>query len=301
MFELYDYQKRQLKAINKAFETTMRALMVMASGLGKTVVAAFWAKDQVQNGKMLFLCHENEILAQALSIFRQVLGETVSLGVFTGQQKDYEEVDVLFASFQTMREWKQAFFPNEFATIIVDESHHGQAPTYKEVIEYFTPQKLFGMTATPDRMDEKDIREIFGDEVVNLSLEEGIAKGWLTPVEYYVMNDGLNTKVLREIVDRVLKKGERISIKQLNETIFIKARDEEIARIIQGRGRKTIIFCERIEHAEEFVQHLPKAECFHSCKSAHHNELVLKAFRDGTLQYILAVDKFNEGIDIPDA
>ncbi|MFZ5365345.1 MAG: zinc-ribbon domain-containing protein [Patescibacteria group bacterium] len=301
MFELYDYQKPPLKAVNQAFETQQRVLMVMASGLGKTVVSAFWAKDHLRHGKMLFLCHENEILAQALSIFRQVLGETVSLGVFTGQQKDYEDVDALFASFQTFREWKEAFFPDEFATIIVDESHHGQAPTFREVIEYFTPQKLLGMTATPDRMDEKDIREIFGDEVVNLTLEEGIAKGWLTPVEYHVMTDDLDKRALNQILQEVLKKGQRISIKQLNETIFVQARDEEIARIIQEHDRKTIIFCEGIDHPEDFAQYLPGAECFHSEKNYEHNDRVLKAFKDGTLQYILAVDKFNEGIDIPDA
>jgi superfamily II DNA or RNA helicase len=180
MITPHDFQQTAIGITSVVLSSVGKALVVMATGLGKTVVGAFLVKDLIKEGRGLFLCHLNEGLEQALRQFRDVLGDQVRLGVFHGQKKHWEEVDVLFASFQTFKDWKQAFFEDEFKFVIVDESHHGQAPTYSSVIKYFKPKALLALTATPDRMDQKDIRQIFGHEVVNLTLEEGIAKGWLS-------------------------------------------------------------------------------------------------------------------------
>ena len=151
-------------------------------------------------------------------------------------------------------------------------------------------------------MDLKDIREIFGKEVVNYTLEKAIAKGWLTQVEYHILNDDLDRWKLNGIMKNVLEKGERVSIKQLNESIFIKRRDEEVAKKIQkyaGTDKKTIIFCEKIEHAENFQRFLPNSLTYHSKVGEVENKRRLSALREGSLQYLLAVNKFNEGIDVP--
>lgn len=309
MITLYDYQQMALSLIINAFLTRTSALAVMATGLGKTVVSAFWAKEELKKKrKGLFLCHDTGILEQAMKEFKKVLGEKYSLSSFFGNSKDWraDEADMVFASFQTYGNWKHAFFEDEFDFMIVDESHHGQAPTFKDVILYFKPKKLLGITATPDRMDLKDIREIFGEEVVNYTLEEAIANGWLTQVEYHILNDNLSHWKLKKIVRDVLEKGERVSIKQINESIFIKKRDEEIAKMIQeytGSSKKAIIFCEKIEHADNFQKYLPDSATYHSkvAGGAKENRKRLDAFREGSLQHILAVDKFNEGIDVPDA
>ncbi|MFZ2188119.1 MAG: DEAD/DEAH box helicase [Candidatus Moraniibacteriota bacterium] len=309
MIILHDYQEKAFNLLVEAFKTRFAALVAMATGLGKTIVAAFWAKSELQKKrKGLFLCHENGILEQAMQEFRKVLGGEAILVSFFGSNKNFDadKADIVFASFQTYINWKNAFFEDEFDFIIVDESHHGQAPTFKEVIQYFKPKKLLGITATPDRMDMQDIREIFGDEVVNYSLEESIASGWLTQVEYHILNDSLSHWKLKRIIADVLEKGQRVSVKQINETIFIKKRDEEIAQTIQsyvGTDKKTIIFCEKIEHAENFQQYLPNSLTYHSHIKGgdKENRRRLKAFREGSVQFILAVDKFNEGIDIPDA
>jgi len=304
---LYDYQAQAFSLIQEAFKTRNSILVVMATGLGKTILSAFFAQTELARKKRgLFLCHENDILDQALEEYRLVLGPEADLKKFYGTSKDWnaDNAEVLFASFQSFSEWCQAFDKNHFDFIIVDESHHGQAPTYKEVINYFTPKKLFGMTATPNREDEKDIREIFGDEVVNYTLEEAIAKGWLTNVEYRILNDGISTKKLKKIMKSVLEEGERITIKQLNETIFVDLRDEEIAENIlncSGNSKKTIIFCEGADHVDNFAKFLPNSAAFHYRIPDVRNKQALQDFRDGKIQFILSINKFNEGIDIPDA
>ncbi|MCD4771710.1 DEAD/DEAH box helicase family protein [archaeon] len=310
---MHNYQRKAHVKIWKAFVRKKRVLAVMATGLGKTIVAAFCAltlfKKKIRNGKrcrVLFLCHDNGILEQSVEEFRKVLGKKYSFGIFHGQEKVYDEVDVLFASFQTLggnknRDgWKEAFLEDEFDFVIVDESHHSHAGTYKPVIDYFKPRYLLGITATPDRMDKKNIREIFGKEVVNYPLEKAIAKGWLTFIEYQIITDNLNTPALQKLAREVLHGNKRVSIKQLNETIFVKVRDEEIAKRIMEHGKKTLIFCESILHTKNFQPFIPGSEICHSKRSYRENQKVLQKFRDGKTQYVLSVNKFNEGIDIPD-
>jgi len=304
MIKLYDYQQQAVKRLVRSFKNQLLALLVMATGLGKTiVVAALILEQEIKlRNKCLILCHNNDILRQDLGEFRKVLGPKPSLRTFFGNEKDWDadKADVLFASFQTFRTHKKVFFENEFDFIVVDEGHHSQAKTFKEVINYFQPKKMLGVTATPDRGDQKDIREIFGKEVIEYPLEEGIAKGWLTPVEYHIITDNLNTPALTRLVRESVGEKRRVSIKQLNETIFVRARDEMISETIQNfaKGKKAIIFCESIAHAENFQQFLPNSKTFHT-KSGRNKE-TLQSFREGKIQYVLAVNKLNEGIDVPD-
>jgi superfamily II DNA or RNA helicase/DNA-directed RNA polymerase subunit RPC12/RpoP len=301
---LWDYQQEALGKLTDNFKVNATALLVMATGLGKTMVAAHWAQSvtvpRVTRG--LFLCHETEILEQANCQFRQVLGESVSFGVFHGGAKTFDSVDWLFATFQTMLEWKTAFLPDEFDYLIVDESHHSQASTFRETIAYFKPLKMLGMTATPDRMDERDIREIFGPEVVNILLAQAIAEGWLTRVEYRLIADNLNRSSLKRLFQELIASTKkRVSIKQLNESLFIDRRDDEIAGIILAENKKTIIFCENIEHCNNFARFIPGGYAYHAGCHPKDNAAALKRFKNDDLQYVLAVNKFNEGVDIPNA
>lgn len=299
------YEDSQVPAIEKicvALESVGRSLAVMATGLGKTIVSAFVIKDSIACGRALLLCHDNSILEQDMAEYRLVLGDAVRMGVFHGEKKHWDEVDILFASLQTMRSWKDAFFENEFYRVIVDESHHSQAHTFKKVITYFKPKELLGLTGTPDRMDQKDIREIFGAETVNLSLEEGIGRGWLAQVEYHLITDNLNHIALKKLASDVLDKGKKISLKQLNETVFIRARDEKVAETILSYGRKKmIVFCEGVTHANHFQQFLPGSRVYHTGVTSSVNRQTLEDFRAGRCQRILVINKLNEGVNIPDA
>lgn len=276
----------------------------MASGLGKTISAAsilkVWSRRTRKH--TLFLCHENRILDQACVEFRRVLDDKVTYGTFHGEKKDETDRDIVFASFQTMHRHVRKFRPDEFDCLIVDESHHGKAPTFEEVINYFQPQDwVLGITATPDREDEHDIRDIFGHEVVNIPLEIGIANGWLTPLEYRLITDNIDTAKLKQIAADVLQGRKRISIRDLNELLFIEARDEEVVAEINRYSGKGIIFCESVAHAEHFLQFLPDARTYHSQKTREENRSTLEMFRRGEIEFIIVVDKLNEGIDIPDA
>jgi superfamily II DNA or RNA helicase len=286
----------------------------MATGLGKTTISAFVVEELLNMGyRGIFLCHENDILEQAEGTYRNIIGNHINYKTFYGSEKDWlaDTAQMLFASFQSMNnhhgEWYKVFDKDHFDFMVVDESHHGQAATYSEVINYFDCKKL-GMTATPDREDGKDIRDIFGEEVVNIPLEVGIVRGWLTHIEYHILSDGLSNRKLKAILSRVLKKKERVSVKQLNETIFISARTRQQKLIVEEfneikartKGKKTMIFCENTSHADHIAEFFENAGVVHSKRPDSENHNALEKFRKDELQYLISVDKMNEGIDIPD-
>ena len=304
MIQLYNYQQAAVTKAIRILRQKRRALVVMAPGLGKTITPAAILKAWSRKARKhtLFLCHENRILDQARLEFRRVLDDDFTYGTFHGEKRDETDRDILFASFQTMRRHVHKFRPDEFDCLIVDESHHGKAPTFEKVINYFQPKDwILGITATPDREDEYDIRDIFGSEIVNIPLEMGIANEWLTSLEYRLITDNIDATKLRQIAVDVLQGRKRISIRDLNELLFIEARDEEVVAEINRYSGKGIIFCESVAHAEHFLQFLPNAHTYHSRKTKQENRSTLEMFRQGEIEFIIVVDKFNEGIDIPDA
>lgn len=304
MFIPYAYQQECVDAIEARRQNGFKkALVVMATGLGKTVTVAFHAKKWLQKGtgkRFLYLCHQNDILYQAKSTFEAVLGHQHSYGYFHGREKSVHAKDFLFASLQTMELHRHLFDPKEFGYILVDESHHSQAPTFRSVIEYFKPEFLLGVTATPDRLDKENIREIFGEEVYSLPLEEALAKGYLSPVDYRLMTDEI------QLSGEIWTEKGKVSISRLNREIFIPRRDEEIARIIKEnlsevKNPRTIIFCSSVKHCEHMAQFVENSFPIHSRIPEREREVRLEMFRHGLITTVLTVDCFNEGIDIPEA
>lgn len=294
------YQKQAVPKIKKALSEKGRALVVMATGLGKTITSALCVDEEIERGRGVFLAHSNEILKHARNEFKRVYNNQIALGTFHGYKKDFSPMNVLFASFQTMKKWKSHFPKNVFRWMIVDESHHGQAPTFKKVITYFNVEKLLGITATPNRKDKHDIRDIFGKEVVDYTLEEAIAKRWLPPIEYHVVTDTLDDAVLKSLTRQVLQEGERISLSELNHRVFIRARDQKVAEIIHSHSKKAIIFCRNIRHIKHFLSFLDDAAVYHSKQSREKNQEALKKLRNGEIKRLLVVNAFNEGVDVPD-
>lgn len=309
--KLYDYQQIAFDKIVVALKKTFRALMVMATGLGKTIMSIEVVKYFITpKDKVLFLCHDNGILNKTYKDYKKFIGESYTYAKFYGQAKDWEadKHHFVFATFQSVlahlrneKAKKKLFSPKHFTFIVVDESHHSQAETFAEVINYFKPKYKLGMTATPDREDQADIRDIFGQEVVNLGLPEAIAKGWLTPIDYKVLSDGLDEEKIRAVCKEVLEDNVRLTEKQINEKIFIKVRTEEQCKIIKSysKTRKAIVFCENIEHLQHVASILPSAVTIHSEQTATVNDFNFDLFEHGYVQHVIVVDKFNEGIDIP--
>ena len=310
--KLYGYQKVAFKKLVLALRSTFRALLVMATGLGKTFLSIEVVKEFITpKDKVLFLCHENGILNKSYKDYQKYFGNQYSYAKFYGKNKDWEadKHNFVFATFQSIlghlgnaKQKKKLFSRKHFSFVVVDESHHSQAETFAEVIDYFKSKYKLGMTATPDREDQMDIRDIFGEAVVDIRLPEAIAKGLLTPIDYKVLSDGLDEDKIREVCEEVLIDSVRLTENQINEKIFIKVRTEEQCKIIRrySKTRKAIVFCENIEHLNHVASILPSSVTVHSKQSNKINDVNFELFENGHVRHVVVVDKFNEGIDIPD-
>lgn len=279
-----------------------RALVEMATGLGKTVVVAFDVKRYLKERKsrVLYLCHKNDILYQARNELESIIGSEKSYGFFNGREKNFHEVDVLFCSFDTMSDWVDIFDPDEFGYIVVDESHHSHADTYRKVIQYFRPNFLIGVSATIDRMDQKDIREIYGAPIFSLPLEKALAEGLLTPVDYRILTDEIQTAGILETPT------ETLSIFSLNRRVFVPKRDEEIVKIIASHtstieNPKIILFCPSVKYCDHIAALIQDSLVIHSGIPDKERDIRLEMFRQDMVNTVVTVDCFNEGIDVPRA
>ena len=296
------YQKNCLDALQSARDQgKSKALVVMASGLGKTLTGAFDIQEYLQaipDGRVLVLCHSAAILAQTKETFKAIFGDGYSYGMYNGLEKAAHRTDFLFANLQSINLHSEEFQPDEFCYVIVDEAHHSPAETYRNAIQYFTPQFLLGMTATPERMDDANLSEIFGETVYEYRLESAIKDGWLSDVEYRVKTDEIQN------LETYLDSGEKFSLAQLNREVFAPKRDEEIVRIIReeisGKDSPTmVIFCQTIAHAEKFAELMGDAVVIHSKLDSSVIAERLEGFRSGSIKTVCTVDMLNEGIDVP--
>lgn len=311
------YQIKSVAPAVAALQTTLKALIVMATGLGKTVVCGMAINEYFKHKssfRILYLCDKSIGLSQSEQEFLGKMQMQIEAARMYGDHHakvSRRGKTITFASFQKLnsaREWYKQFSQNHFDLIVVDEAHYAFAPTYYEVIKYFanngkTP--LLGMTATPYRSDQKDIRQLFGEPVVNIPLEDGIAMGALADFTYSINADDLDESKLDSIIKRELKgQRRRPTIKSLNTTLFIKKRDQEIVKQIKyetRNGEKTLIFCKSIAQANRFAELLgPKAKPYHSKIDKKANAAVLKDFKTGNTKYLLTVDKLNEAFDMPE-
>lgn len=310
-FESRSYQLEAWDSLWQArAEGKDKGLLHLATGLGKTSVAVFdYAKfrsEQVQKGqpaRALFVVHQNNILEQAKERFEEVLPD-VSTGFFRNSHTKLPSSDVTFASFQSLTRGIDKLPADRFDYIVYDEAHHIEAKTYKTVVEHFKPAFQLGLTATPERMDEKQITDHFGKELYRKTLPEAIAEGHLATVNYNIVSDNA--------VQEAIKEGFNPStIAEIQRLFDIQPRNEEIVyKILEAQEKikqeqgidqvKTIVFCADMEHADEIAA-LMGGESYHSGKSSNQQDVILSSFRDSELDTITVRDMFNEGVDIPDA
>jgi len=175
-----------------------KGIIVLPTGTGKTFLSAFDTKKTT--GRILFIVHRLDILSQSREAFEKAYPKE-TLGLLTGEARENVDARILFASKDTLRnpDVLYEFLPDEFDYIIVDEVHHGQAPSYQIILEYFQPNFfMLGLTATPDRMDRKDIFELFDyQKVFEYTLNEAIENGFLVPYNYYGLKDNIDYSKIR--------------------------------------------------------------------------------------------------------
>ena len=293
-------QKMALEALdfyrNKGWK---RGIVVLPTGTGKTFLSAFDAKKF--DGRVLFIVHRLDILSQSKEAFEKVWPKA-KLGLLTGEVKEHiRDSKVLFASKDTLRNPKyfSLFAPDEFDYIIVDEVHHGQAPTYRGIIKYFQPKKfILGMTGTPDRMDRKDIFELFDyNKVFEYTLNESIENGFLVPYTYHGLKDNIDYSKIRY-------DGRKYNVQDLDRYLIIEKRNERILEeyIENGEGNKAIGFCCSIKHANRMTEFfndkgIPSIAI---TSETENRDKKIREFRDNKYAVAFTVDLFNEGVDFPD-
>ena len=276
-----------------------RAMIVLATGLGKTMTAGYVA-DQFcgVSGRILFLVHNNGILRQAPKDFCRFFAQK-HFSFVNGEEKD-PSGRIVFATFQSLAKLLSAVPSDTFDLVVVDEGHHAEAEGWAPVVEHFDAPRLC-LTATPDRMDGKDIRRLFGGESYSLALPQALARGLLPRVAYrFVTDSSFSKEELARIVREVKEEGRRdISVADLNRRLFVAPRDEEIVAILEQHPLQRAVFCRTIIHAERMAELLPFARAYHSGYSNTQNEETFNLFKERKLRYVTVVDAFNEGLSAP--
>ncbi|MDK1119363.1 MAG: DUF3427 domain-containing protein [Anaerolineae bacterium] len=273
-----------------------RGLVVMATGLGKTWLAAF-DSHQVNAKRLLFVAHREEILNQAEETFVQIRPD-VKVGRYDGRARDLN-VDMLFASIQSLgREHHlDNFAKDHFDYIVVDEFHHAAARTYQRLLAYFTPRFLLGLTATPDRTDQSDILSLCDDNLVfSNDLFAGIESKLLCPFHYQGIADIVNYQ-------EISWRSGKFDPNELVNQLATNARARHNLKHWQEHHQtRTLAFCVSKKHADfmadYFNRHGVVSVSVHSDSKVLRNE-ALTQLRDGKIRVIFSVDLFNEGVDLP--
>jgi superfamily II DNA or RNA helicase/HKD family nuclease len=294
----HDVQREALGALRQTrLEGNRRGLVVMATGLGKTWLAAFDVA-QSEARRALFVAHREEILLQAEETFQRILPER-RVGRYDGRHKD-DDAELLFASIQTMARGAHldAFPPDHFDYIVVDEFHHAAAPTYRRLLRHFRPGFLLGLTATPSRTDRSDILSLCDDNLVYFSdLFEAIRLGFLSPFGYWGIWD-------REVdYEAIPWRNGRFEPEALENRLMVLNRARHVlSEWEEKRGERTLAFCASRRHAdfmaEEFRKAGVRAVSVHGASEADRGSS-LDALEGGELDVIFSVDLFNEGVDLP--
>ena len=323
---LYELKKTRLDGNDKA-------LVVAATGIGKTYLAAF---DSREFNRVLFVAHREEILKQAYESFANVRTDKW-LSVMAGEEKlvaDKEEIlehkvnnkttqeyehnmgffmnstketkkDIIFASVQSLGKEKylnEKYFDKDyFDYIVVDEFHHAVSKNYQNIINYFTPKFMLGLTATPDRLDNKDVFSICDyNTVYEATLKTAINKGWLVPFRYYgIYDESVN-------YDEVEYKNGKYNEKELEKALSINNRAELILKHYKKyKSTRALGFCTSKSHAEFMAKYfnengVPSCAVYSSSEGEYNEErsIALKKLRDEDINVIFSVDMFNEGLDI---
>lgn len=277
-----------------------KALLISATGTGKTYASAFALQDQNPK-KALFLVHREQIAKQALQSYKNVFKDTKTFGLLSGNSKD-TNVDYLFATMQTMskKEVYSSFAPDTFDTIIIDEAHRIGAKSYQEIMEYFKPKFWLGMSASPERTDDFDVYAAFDHNIAyEIRLQQALEENLLCPFHYFGITDFLTDGNETDFTDfNYLTSNQRVDyiIKQTNYYGY------------SGERVKGLMFCSSKKEAAALSERLNLRGYRTLALSGEDSQekredaidRLVSDTRSDYLQYILTVDIFNEGVDIPE-
>lgn len=281
-------------------ENESKSLLISATGTDKTYASAFAMQDQNPK-RALFLVHREQIAKQALQSYKNVFGESKTFGLLSGNSKD-TDVDYLFATMQTMskKEVYSSFAPDTFDTIIIDEAHRIGAKSYQEIMDYFNPKFWLGMSASPERTDDFDVYAAFDHNIAyEIRLQQALEENLLCPFHYFGITDFLTNGNETDFTDfNYLTSNQRVDyiIEQTNYYGY------------SGERVKGLMFCSSKKEAAALSERLNLRGYRTIALSGEDSQekredaidRLVSDTRSDYLQYILTVDIFNEGVDIPE-
>lgn len=321
-----DYQEDAVRKILNSWvsNNSGNALVVLATGLGKTFIAAEALRriSLLKNGlRVIVIAHTNDLVYQLERAFWPFLSPEQATAVVNGVERpewyDLRHFPFVFASRDTLAvaESQSVAFPH-FDVVVVDECHHLGADTYERVLDSLNVGSpdgpfLMGMTATPWRPGGESLDHRFDAPVVSIDLVSGLNRGFLANVDYRMFTDNVDWDSLRQL------KGDRFSPRAINRTLFINQWDDAVVdrtreawEALDGTGRG-IVFCGTVDHAEKMAAKInalgfTRAEPIYSRSStgevmmpAARNRLIWD-FANGRIGLLCSVDVLNEGVDVPD-
>jgi superfamily II DNA or RNA helicase len=306
---LKKYQFEALGQLQLAYSRGDKtALVCLATGLGKTFVAASflrWLYENNPNLNILILANTRSLIEQFDRSIWSNLPKWVATHLVYDIEKPSFNEGVTLSTFQSFQGFSKTIGKFYYDVVIVDEAHHAPADTYSQVINTLGAKFLIGLTATPFRGDDKDVTAIFGQPIIYYSIYKALQSGYLAKVDYHLNNDNIN----QDWITRNSKKG--YTIKQLNKKIFLPERDETIGEEIfktwsERKLERGIIFCNSSEHSER-IETILKANYQIPCwslttrvKNSRDRARRLRDFRTGKCRILTCYDMLNEGIDVPD-
>lgn len=304
--KLRPYQREALNAFREGLLDAGKAQVVLATGLGKTVVMAELVSDLLRDGlvrdnRVLVLADKRELIKQLQFGFWYQLPKWVPTHLLSGEETPTFWDGITFATVQSVVGRTNSL--PEFGLVLVDEAHHIGSPTFRKALDALQPPMLGGVTATPWRGDSFDIDELLGQPLVRVGISDGLRNKYLCDVDYRLLADNLDWKLVQNL------SAHRYSLNQLNKKLIMPTRDEEAARqiaeVFQSEKRRGgIVFSPTVDHAESFAGALRsfslRAEAISSRQEPRERDRLMASFRRGDLDILTSVDLFNEGVDVPD-
>lgn len=308
-------QVKFIKSVMDLYESgENRALLISSTGTGKTYASAFALREMLQkraketgrNVRALFLVHREQIAKQALRSYKNVFGERYSFGLLSGNSKNYKS-DILFSTMQMMarEDIMKKFNANDFDIIIIDEVHRAGADSYQRIMNYFTPRFWIGMTASPDRTDGYDIYGLFNHNIAyEIRLQQAMEEKLLCPFHYFGITD-------LEVNGHVIDDDDLKNVQNFAKLVC----DDRVQYIMQqieyygysGDRVKGLMFCSSKEEAKTLsvkfnMRGLRTIVLTGDSSQNEREDAILRLEQneqENALDYILTVDIFNEGVDVP--
>lgn len=301
------YQVEALQALTDDLDASGRALLVLATGLGKTVVGGEVIAAhlrRVPEDQVLVVAHAKDLVQQLERALWRHLPKDVPTRLLTGDTRPDDLSGLTCATVGSAL--SAARFGYRPGLVMIDEAHHvGEEGQYDELLELLRSARHLGVTATPWRGDKHDITHQLGAPSFSLGIEEGMRRGYLAQVDYRLFVDDINWDIVREASNH------SYGLAELNAKLFLPQRDEairdELATAWAGtRNPRAIVFCRTIEHAERLADMLRRtplwsgALAIHAGLAKRERQNRLLAFRAGEVPILTAIDILNEGVDVPD-